>query len=99
MLLASGFGVERPGGVLIDQLIESAQLACADCGYPIVDAALRWHSRVFVSGALAELELGPSSRNIAGARRAAERIIWALRGERADELPTEIVKPALLTES
>ena len=99
VLLASGFGVERPGGVLIDQLIESAQLACAECGYPIVDAALRWHSRVFVSGALAELELGPSSRNIAGARRAAERIIWALRGERADELPTEIVKPALLTES
>ena len=85
--------------MLIDQLIESAQLACADCGYPIVDAALRWHSRVFVSGALAELELGPSSRNIAGARRAAERIIWALRGERADELPTEVVKPALLTES
>jgi len=50
------------------------------CGYPIVDRDLRWgHPRIFVSGALAELELGPSARNIAGARLAAERIVQASR--------------------
>ena len=62
-----------------DQLVESASLPCASCGYPVVDKALRWHPRVYVSGPLAELELGPSSRNISGARRAAERLVAAAR--------------------
>ena len=44
-------------------------------------AALRWHPRVYVSGPLAELELGPSARNISGARRAAERLVAAARLE------------------
>ena len=39
---------------------------------------LCWHSRIFVAGALAELELGLSARNIAGARLAAERILQAV---------------------
>jgi len=37
----------------------------------------RTNSKIFVSGGLAELELGPSARNIAGARMAAERIASA----------------------
>ena len=32
--------------------------------------------------ALAELELGPSSRNISGARRAADRLVRAARAQR-----------------
>jgi hypothetical protein len=49
----------------------------------IVDPNLRWHPRVFVSGPLAELELGPVSRNIAGARRAGDRIVNAIRSNLA----------------
>ena len=79
VLMATGFTGERPGGALIDGLIESASLPCAICGYPIVDSALRWHPRVYVTGPLAELELGPTSRNIAGARRAAERLVAVAR--------------------
>jgi len=60
---------------MVDELVHSARLPCASCGYPIVDQALRWHPRVHVSGPLAELELGPSARNIAGARRAGDRIV------------------------
>ena len=81
VLLATGFDSQRPGGSMIDELIASASLPCSRCGYPIVDAALRWHPRVFVSGPLAELELGPVSRNIAGARRAGDRILDAIRSE------------------
>ena len=81
VLLATGFRAHRPGGDLVDQLVESASLPCANCGYPIVDRSLRWHPRVYVSGPLAELELGPSSRNIAGARRAAERLVGVVRAE------------------
>ncbi len=57
----------------------TASLPCAQCGYPLVDMELRWHPRVHVSGPLAELELGPVSRNIAGARRAGDRIVASVR--------------------
>jgi len=77
VLLATGFESARPGGALVDSLVESADLPCASCGYPILDRHLRWHPRVFVSGPLAELQVGPVSRNIAGARRAADRIVRA----------------------
>lgn len=83
VLLATGFRAERPGGALIDGLIASAALPCAQCGYPIVDTALRWHPRVHVTGPLAELELGPVSRNIAGARRAGDRLLAVVRSEQA----------------
>ena len=79
LLLATGFTTTRPGGEMINELIKSASLPCAYCGYPIVDSALRWHPRIHVSGPLAELELGPVSRNIAGARRAADRLVKAHR--------------------
>ena len=83
VLLATGASPQRPGGALIDGLVTAASLPCAACGYPILDAALRWHPRVHVTGPLAELELGPTARNIAGARRAADRLIAALRGKGA----------------
>ena len=59
------------------------RIATACCGYPIVDSELRWHPRIYVSGPLAELELGPVSRNIAGARRAGDRIVDAIRPKSA----------------
>ncbi len=80
ILLATGFERRRPGGAMVDDLVSRANLPVAPCGYPVVDRRLRWHPRVFVSGPLAELELGPSSRNIAGARRAADRIIGLAPG-------------------
>ena len=75
IFLATGFDSRRPGGSMVDDLIASASLPCACCGYPIIDTSLRWHPRIYVSGPLAELELGPVSRNIAGARRAGDRIV------------------------
>ncbi len=86
LLLATGFASKRPGGAMVDELISSASLACACCGYPIIDTKLRWHPRIYVSGPLAELELGPVSRNIAGARRAGDRIVGAaLKTIKAEE--------------
>ena len=79
VLLATGFDKTLPGGKMIQNLInDNSELnVSAFCGYPIVSEHLRWSDRVFVAGALAELELGPSARNIAGARLAAERIVQA----------------------
>lgn len=77
VLLATGFGRRIPGGKLVSDLAEKHDLRVSDfCGFPIVNENLSWtHPRLFCAGALAELELGPSARNIAGARLAAERII------------------------
>ena len=80
-LLATGFPGDRPGGAWLDRAIEAHALPCAECGYPIVDRGLRWHPRVLVTGALAELEIGPVSRNLSGAMRAGERIAAVARTE------------------
>jgi cation diffusion facilitator CzcD-associated flavoprotein CzcO len=79
VLLATGFESKRPGGAVLDALVKAAALPCARCGYPIVDRQLRWRPRLFVTGPLAELELGPVARNIAGARRAGDRIVGEAR--------------------
>ncbi len=99
VLLATGFAVERPGGSMVDALIESAELPCAGCGYPIIDSSLQWHPRVHVTGPLAELELGPASRNIAGAQRAGDRLIGAVLKRKSKKQPPALVdKDALLTD-
>jgi Pyridine nucleotide-disulphide oxidoreductase len=71
IVLATGFARTRPGGDWLDRTIAELGLPTAPCGYPVTDAFLRWHPGVYVSGALAELQLGPAARSIAGARRAA----------------------------
>ena len=73
--LATGFSQERPGGAFVDSVIEELELECASCGYPLVDRRLCWGGRLFVTGPLAELELGPAARNIHGARLAGKRLV------------------------
>ncbi len=75
IIFATGFATFRPGGDLIDQLISELGLACAPCGYPVVDKSLQWCPGIFVSGPLAELEIGPVAKNIVGARLTAKRLI------------------------
>jgi hypothetical protein len=90
LILATGFGKRPPGGHIIEDLARTHNLPRAPCGYPLVDCNLRWHPRIFVSGGLAELELGPSARNIAGARMASERIV--LCGTTADMHAVQILQ-------
>lgn len=79
VVLATGFSPGRPGGAMIDDLVEREGLPCAPCGFPAIGRDLRWSERIFVSGPLAELEIGPVSRNIAGARRSGDRLVDAAR--------------------
>ncbi|WP_406944247.1 FAD/NAD(P)-binding protein [Halobacillus sp. SY10] len=74
VLLATGADQCVPGMEWLEGVIHSCALRTAPCGFPVVDAHLEWGPGLYVAGALAELEIGPSARNIAGARRAAERI-------------------------
>ncbi|MCV9885502.1 lysine N(6)-hydroxylase/L-ornithine N(5)-oxygenase family protein [Metabacillus halosaccharovorans] len=75
VLLATGFNTNLPEESWLKALIDTENLSCASCGYPIINQKLEWCPHLFVSGPLAELEIGPVSRNISGARKAAERIV------------------------
>jgi len=74
VVLATGFDPVRPGGVWLDDAIANNDLPVAPCGYPIVEKNLCWSPGLYVSGALAELEMGPISANIAGARQGMRRL-------------------------
>jgi cation diffusion facilitator CzcD-associated flavoprotein CzcO len=77
VLLATGFAADRPGRGWLDEAIEACALPLAPCGYPALDPSLRWSKGLYAMGPLAELEVGPAARNIAGARMAAERLVSA----------------------
>ncbi len=78
--LATGFrGV--PGAGLLQGLCPE-RFPRARCGTPLVDTRLEWGHGLHVAGALAELQLGPVARNIAGGRRAAERLVPLALSER-----------------
>lgn len=77
LIFATGFDMMRPGGVWLDDAIAHFNLPCAACGYPVVDHTLAWAPGLYVVGPLAELEIGPIARSIAGARFAGKRIAAA----------------------
>lgn len=78
VVLATGFLTNRPGGDFIDQVIEEFGLQCGPCGFPIIGEDLRWAANIFVTGPLAELQLGPCARNIIGARNAGRHLLKVL---------------------
>ena len=90
LVLATGFEKIRPGGVLVDRLIEQLDLPVSPCGFPLTSAALEWSKGLFVMGGLAELMVGPVARNISGGRHAAKLILS--QSEQDDK-----VSPKLLT--
>jgi hypothetical protein len=81
VVLATGLDpvAEHP---LVGSIAESLSLERGENGFPVLDdRTLAWRgsdgadSSVYVSGALAELSVGPFARNIVGARRVAERLL------------------------
>jgi thioredoxin reductase len=81
VILATGFREERPGNGFIEQTIKEFHLKTASCGFPVIGPSLHWHERILVSGPLSELQIGPSARNIAGARHSGRRITAAFNKE------------------
>ncbi|CAM3938859.1 FAD/NAD(P)-binding protein [Alkalicoccus chagannorensis] len=86
VIACTGFQQRLPASGLLQPLIETYSLPCAACGWPVLSASLMWQEGLFASGALAELEIGPSARNIAGAQRAARRITAYFQKRQAAEL-------------
>ncbi|MDN8760028.1 pyridine nucleotide-disulfide oxidoreductase, partial [Staphylococcus aureus] len=59
---------------MIQSLITNEHAPLTRCGFPSISPELEWLPQLFVSGGLADLELGPFARNIMGGREAAQRI-------------------------
>lgn len=78
VILATGFQTSLPEKEWLEPLIQEQNLKCAQCGYPIVSHCLQWEENLYVTGTLAELEVGPIARNISGARQAAQLIVKSL---------------------
>lgn len=74
VILATGFQSSVPGDRLVSNISRSFELQRAPCGVPLLGDSVEWGKSVFVSGALAEMRIGPISRNISGARSAAAEI-------------------------
>jgi len=93
VVLATGLD-PVPEHPLVGSVAESLSLERGTNGFPVLnDRTLAWQqsdgtdSSVYVSGALAELTVGPFARNIVGARRVAERILDPPEHARTDPLP------------
>lgn len=85
--LATGHDVAVDAEPLLDR-IASSHPARVVGGLPVLDSACRWPgTALHLMGALAELQLGPLARNLAGARMAADRIICAIDPLAAAEYP------------
>lgn len=78
VVLATGFRPQRPGGDLVDRLVAEWHLPCNACGYPVVGEDLQWGPNLYVTGPLAELQIGPCARNIVGARNAGRHLLASL---------------------
>ncbi|WP_436861030.1 NAD(P)-binding domain-containing protein [Staphylococcus caeli] len=81
ILLATGFKDNIMQQPLIEQLVHQYQAPVSSCGLPSITPSLEWLPNLYVSGGLADLELGPFARNIMGGREAALRITESLKGK------------------
>jgi cation diffusion facilitator CzcD-associated flavoprotein CzcO len=76
--LATGTRFDTKAEPLLHQVMQQYSQPLVN-GFPILDEHLRWHGcELFIMGGLAALRVGPTARNISGARMASDRIVPAL---------------------
>jgi hypothetical protein len=78
LVLGTGFARGKCWDKLVQQLAATYDLKLAEGDFPIPRADLQWLDGLYLLGGLAELELGPTSRNLAGAGQGVRRIMRSL---------------------
>jgi cation diffusion facilitator CzcD-associated flavoprotein CzcO len=74
VVLATGFAQQRRGPCWIETTARTLGLPVTQDGQPIPDGWLQWAPGLYLTGALAELQLGPTAPGLAGGRQAAQII-------------------------
>ncbi|MDB9402558.1 hypothetical protein PN459_21645 [Microcystis aeruginosa CS-567/02-A1] len=63
---------------LFTEILETYPISIVN-GLPVLDDYLRWSGcELFIMGGLAALQVGPTARNLSGARMASEKIFQAI---------------------
>ncbi len=63
---------------LLTEILETYPISIVN-GLPILDDYLRWSGcELFITGGLSALQVGPTARNLSGARMASEKIVQAI---------------------
>jgi len=76
--LATGNHLDGTQHALLKHLVNTYPIPFVR-GLPVVDESLRWPGcNLFLMGGLAALRVGPTARNLSGARMASERVVKAL---------------------
>ena len=75
LVYATGFSREIPAAELLISLQSQLSLPVSTAGWPVVNGNCEWGDGLYLAGALAQLELGPVSRNISGIRTFARRLV------------------------
>lgn len=76
--LATGSQLDATAHPLLQQVLNTHPTEIVN-GLPVVDEYLRWQGcELFMMGGLAALQVGPTARNLSGARAASDRIVSAL---------------------
>lgn len=76
--LSTGTTLNAAQHPLLKQVMETHPTEVVN-GLPVLDDCLRWRGcELFIMGGLAALRVGPTARNLSGARMASERIVPAL---------------------
>ncbi len=76
--LATGSQLNATKHPLLNDVLETYPIEVVQ-GLPVVNEHLRWQGcELFMMGSLAALQIGPTARNLSGARAASDRIVPAL---------------------
>ncbi len=78
LILCTGFRREVPAIDLVERITAELNAPTSADGFPVPRRDLSWVDGLYLSGGLAELELGPPARNIIGAHLAGRRITPSL---------------------
>lgn len=74
LVFATGFSPSPPAPALLAGIRQHIDLPTTAAGWPVVNEFCEWTDSMYLGGSLAQLELGPVSRNISGIRGLARRI-------------------------
>jgi FAD-NAD(P)-binding len=76
--VATGSRLDARNHPLLKDVLDAYPIEVVN-GLPVVDEHLRWQGcELFIMGGLAALQVGPSARNLSGARATSDRIVPAL---------------------
>lgn len=76
--LSTGSKFDVTDEPLLSEILATYPIAIAN-GLPVLDDYLRWPGcELFIMGGLAALQIGPTARNLSGARMASEKIVPAI---------------------